>query len=70
MPIPCCSGIVLVAGILLRSRSSSLLLVLGGGTMTHLVLDGMWNIPNTLFWPALGGFLSLLSRLFRQRLHH
>jgi hypothetical protein len=25
--------------------------------MTHLVLDGMWNIPNTLFWPALGDFL-------------
>ncbi len=51
-------GIVLVAGILYwRSRSSSLLLVLGGGIMTHLVLDGMWNIPNTLFWPALGGFL-------------
>jgi len=51
-------GIVMVAGILYwRSRSSPLLLVLGGGILTHLLLDGMWNIPNTLFWPALGDFL-------------
>jgi membrane-bound metal-dependent hydrolase YbcI (DUF457 family) len=51
-------GIALVAGLLYwRSRSSPLLLVLAGGILTHLMLDGMWNMPNTLFWPALGDFL-------------
>ncbi len=51
-------GIVLVAGAAYyRYRSSSLLLVLGAGIVTHLVLDGMWSTPNTLFWPALGDFI-------------
>lgn len=29
-------------------------LVLAFGTFTHLVLDTMWNRPQTLFWPFLG----------------
>ena len=30
------------------------LLTLAFGTLIHLVLDGMWYSPRTLFWPFLG----------------
>lgn len=43
------------AGLLLyRSRKSIGLLVLAFGALTHLILDGMWTLPQTLFWPLLG----------------
>jgi inner membrane protein len=30
------------------------MLALAAGTFTHLVLDEMWKIPATLFWPVMG----------------
>jgi inner membrane protein len=30
------------------------MLTLAAGTFFHLILDGMWTIPATLFWPLLG----------------
>jgi inner membrane protein len=39
---------------LYRSRHQVWLLTLAAGTFVHLVLDGMWNTPSTLFWPAMG----------------
>jgi inner membrane protein len=30
------------------------MLTLAAGTFTHLILDGMWAYPSTLFWPLLG----------------
>lgn len=37
-----------------RRRQTSNLLVLSYGVAMHLVLDGMWRVPETLLWPALG----------------
>ena len=37
-----------------RLRRTSGLLVLSYGAAMHLVLDGMWRNPETLFWPAMG----------------
>jgi inner membrane protein len=30
------------------------LLTLAAGTLSHLILDGMWTVPHTLFWPVMG----------------
>jgi inner membrane protein len=30
------------------------MLTLAAGTFFHLILDGMWAFPGTLFWPLLG----------------
>jgi inner membrane protein len=44
-----------VAGWLLyRQKKAAWLLTLAAGTLAHLVLDQMWHIPATLFWPLLG----------------
>lgn len=37
-----------------RRRSQTGLLAITFGTMTHLIFDQMWHIPQTLFWPLLG----------------
>jgi len=37
-----------------KSRRRTWLLALAAGTFTHLLLDGMWSIPATLFWPLMG----------------
>ncbi len=37
-----------------RLRRTGGLLVLSYGSAMHLVLDGMWRSPETLFWPAMG----------------
>jgi len=39
--------------ILFNSRG---LYSLSGGVLAHLILDSMWNSPDTLFWPLLGRF--------------
>jgi inner membrane protein len=39
---------------LYRNRHKVWLLTLAAGTCVHLILDGMWNTPSTLFWPAMG----------------
>jgi inner membrane protein len=49
------SLIVLIAGLFIYYRSKRTgLLALAFGMLSHLVLDGMWQIPKTLFWPVLG----------------
>ena len=46
---------LLVIGLLSsRSNRRLALLSLGIGGLSHLILDGMWGTPRTLFWPALG----------------
>ncbi|MBI2852962.1 MAG: metal-dependent hydrolase [Chloroflexi bacterium] len=39
---------------LYRSRCQTWLLTLSIGTFAHLVLDQLWRVPRTLFWPLLG----------------
>jgi inner membrane protein len=39
---------------LYRQKKAAWLLTLAAGTLAHLILDQMWNIPATLFWPLLG----------------
>ena len=53
------TGLMLFLGLLWYRRSKgSGLLSLGFGSLSHLVLDGMWQLPSTLFWPVLGLGLS------------
>ncbi len=37
-----------------RSRGKFWLLVIAGGSFMHLLLDQMWIVPETLFWPLFG----------------
>jgi hypothetical protein len=30
------------------------MLALAAGVFAHLILDGMWQVPATLFWPFMG----------------
>ncbi|MFC1941905.1 metal-dependent hydrolase [Chloroflexota bacterium] len=47
--------VITAAGLYLyRRRAHTWLLVLSFGTFMHLVLDEMWHMPVTLFWPLLG----------------
>ncbi len=47
--------IITLAGLYLyRRRAKPWLLVLAFGTLIHLVLDQMWQTPQTLLWPLLG----------------
>jgi len=46
--------ITLLGLYLYRSREKLWLLVLAFGTMTHLILDQMWQRSQTLLWPLLG----------------
>lgn len=47
--------LITLAGVYLyRHCRNTWLLVLAFGTFTHLVLDQMWNVPETLLWPFLG----------------
>jgi len=39
---------------LYRSRRQVWLLTLAAGTLAHLVMDEMWQVPVTLFWPLMG----------------
>jgi inner membrane protein len=47
--------IITALGFYLYKRHRQIwLLTLSAGTLMHLVLDGMWYAPGTLFWPFLG----------------
>jgi hypothetical protein len=39
---------------LFKKHRQSWMLALAAGTFAHLVLDEMWQAPQTLFWPLLG----------------
>ena len=46
--------IALIGLYLYRSRSQLWLLVIAFGTLVHLILDQMWQAPQTLLWPVFG----------------
>ncbi len=46
--------ITLLGLCLYRSRSQLWLLVIAFGTLMHLILDQMWQTPQTLLWPLFG----------------
>lgn len=49
--------VLVVVGIAYRRwKGSWILLVLAIGVISHLVLDSMWELPVTLFYPILGDF--------------
>lgn len=48
--------LVIAAAVLWKGRSSLLLAAVALGIGTHLVLDAMWDLPISLFWPLLGPF--------------
>lgn len=48
--------LLLAAGLALLKRKKSWMLVIAAGSYTHLVLDFIWEMPGTLFWPFFGGF--------------
>jgi membrane-bound metal-dependent hydrolase YbcI (DUF457 family) len=55
------SGLFLIAifavGLVYRQKKSSwLLMALAAGLVSHLVLDSMWELPVTLFYPFQGDF--------------
>jgi membrane-bound metal-dependent hydrolase YbcI (DUF457 family) len=71
--------VVLLAILLgLRGEAARRWLVLPIAAMLHLVLDGMWDQPTTLFWPLFGTefpkmpaanyWLEVLTRPFQQPL--
>lgn len=48
------SLMILLFGVyFLKKRGTSSVLVLGFGSLIHLILDSMWQYPETLFWPFL-----------------
>lgn len=46
--------IALIGLYLYRSRGQLWLLAIAFGTMVHLILDQMWQAPETLLWPVFG----------------
>jgi inner membrane protein len=47
--------LITAAGYYLFTRRRQLwMLTLAAGTLTHLALDKMWQVPTTLFWPLMG----------------
>ena len=47
--------VISAAGFLLyKKKNQKWLHALAVGTFTHFILDEMWQIPQTLFWPTLG----------------
>jgi len=49
-------GMVAAASLVLWKWRGPLGAALVAGVVSHLVLDGMWDNPTTLFWPLLGPF--------------
>jgi len=49
-----CIVISAVGIVLYKKQGRTWLLALALGTLTHLILDEMWQVPQTLFWPLVG----------------
>ncbi len=44
-----------IAGLVIYSmKRHTWMLAIAAGILTHLVLDGMWGVPRTFFWPLMG----------------
>lgn len=56
--------VVVAVAIILGLRGTTRLAVFGiaVGWLVHLIADGMWNAPETFFWPAFGGDFSTSPR--------
>jgi hypothetical protein len=56
--------VVVAVAILLSTRGAARLALFGVavGWLTHLVADGMWQAPETFFWPGFGTGFSDLPR--------
>jgi hypothetical protein len=56
--------IAVTVAVLLAFRGDKRLAVfgIGVGWLLHLVADGMWNAPETFFWPAFGTDFATTSR--------
>jgi inner membrane protein len=46
--------LAVIGAVLYKTKHQVWMLSLAVGTAFHLLLDGMWAIPGTLFWPLLG----------------
>ena len=46
--------VLLISGLILVRYRKSWLLIISLSSFMHLILDQIWNIPVTLFWPLLG----------------
>ncbi len=51
-----CLAFVVLGIVMLQWRRSFAVLVLSMGIVSHLLLDSMWTLPVTLFYPFLGDF--------------
>lgn len=49
-------GMIAAASFAVRKKHGPLAIALVAGVASHLILDGMWGNPTTLFWPLLGPF--------------
>ena len=49
-------GIIAAASFAARKKYGAVAIALVAGVISHLLLDGMWDNPTTLFWPLLGPF--------------
>lgn len=49
-------GMIAAASFAARKKHGLLAIALVAGVASHLLLDGMWDNPTTLFWPLLGPF--------------
>lgn len=45
---------LLLVGLMARNKARAVLFTLLAGSLGHLALDGMWQMPQTLLWPLLG----------------
>lgn len=45
---------LLLAGLMARNKARAVLFTLLAGSLGHLALDSMWQLPHTLLWPLLG----------------
>ncbi len=50
------SLLLFIAGLILLRRRKAGLLTLSLAGFSHLLLDEMWRVPVTLWWPLLGAF--------------
>lgn len=61
---------------LYRRHRQVWMLTLAAGTFLHLILDGMWTTPATLFWPLMGftfekeDITDWLANIFREAFSH
>ncbi len=61
------AGIMSIISVVRRSK---ILISLVSGIWVHLLLDRLWDDPNTILWPLYGGFQPLQSFQLTDVLHN